>query len=151
MPTALTVTLSAGSSGGTNTGASILFTTDGGSLSTGTTSGAKVIAVTNGSGVASVTLTLPNSAANSPGENATRLDSTFFMVKRQFLFRFPPLGKHALTVHPNHRNHLLRRGRLFSCHFLCFREHSCRQRHEALLGQAVPNPYLFEKFPPVGQ
>jgi hypothetical protein len=62
LPNSLTVTLSAGSSGGTNTGASILFTTSAGSLSNGTTSGAKVIAVTNGSGVASVTLTLPNTA-----------------------------------------------------------------------------------------
>jgi Glycoside hydrolase family 44/Fibronectin type III domain len=58
----LTVTLSAGSSGGTNTGASILFSTDGGSVSNGTTSGAKVVAVTNSSGVASVTLTLPSTA-----------------------------------------------------------------------------------------
>lgn len=56
----LTVTLNAGSSGGSNSGASVLFSTDGGSLSNGTTSGSKVIAVTNGSGVASVTLTLPN-------------------------------------------------------------------------------------------
>jgi len=62
LPNPLTVTLSAGSSGGTNTGASVLFTTDGGSLSNGTTSGAKVIAITNNSGVASVTLTLPNTA-----------------------------------------------------------------------------------------
>jgi len=62
LPTPLTVTLSPGSSGGTNTGASILFSTDGGSLSNGTTSGAKVIAITNSSGVASVTLTLPATA-----------------------------------------------------------------------------------------
>ena len=62
LPNPLTVTLSAGSSGGTNTGASVLFTTDGGSLSNGTTNGAKVIAITNNSGVASVTLTLPNNA-----------------------------------------------------------------------------------------
>jgi hypothetical protein len=58
----LTVTLSAGSSGGTRTGASVLFTTDGGTLSNGTTSGPQVIAITNNSGVASVTLTLPNSS-----------------------------------------------------------------------------------------
>jgi hypothetical protein len=62
LPNPLSVTLSAGGSGGTNTGASVLFTTDGGSLSNGTTTGAKVIAITNNSGVASVTLTLPNTA-----------------------------------------------------------------------------------------
>ncbi|HSY90128.1 MAG TPA: glycoside hydrolase family 44 protein [Candidatus Binatus sp.] len=62
LPQALTVTLSPGASGGTNVGASILFTTSAGSLSNGTSSGAKVIAVTNSSGVASVTLTLPPSA-----------------------------------------------------------------------------------------
>jgi fibronectin type 3 domain-containing protein len=62
LPTPLTVTLSAGSSGGTNTGASVLFTTSAGTLSNGTTTGAKVIAVTNSSGVASVTLTLPSTA-----------------------------------------------------------------------------------------
>jgi hypothetical protein len=56
------VTLSAGSSGGTNTGASVLFSASSGTLSNGTTSGAKVIAVTNSSGVASVTLTLPFTA-----------------------------------------------------------------------------------------
>src|SRR5271165_4702094 len=59
---ALTVTLNAGTSGGTATGASVLFTTDGGTLSNGTTSGAKVVAITNSSGVASVTLTLPGTA-----------------------------------------------------------------------------------------
>ena len=58
LPTPLTVTLSPGSSGGTNTGASVLFSTDNGTLSNGTTTGPKVIAVTNSSGVASVTLTL---------------------------------------------------------------------------------------------
>ena len=58
LPTPLTVTLSPGSSGGTNTGASVLFSTNSGTLSNGTTSGPKVIAVTNSSGVASVTLTL---------------------------------------------------------------------------------------------
>ncbi len=62
LPQALTVTLTPGASGGTNTGASILFTTSAGSLSNGTRSGSKVIAVTNSSGVASVTLTLPSSA-----------------------------------------------------------------------------------------
>ena len=58
----LTVTLSAGQSGGSASGASILFSASAGSLSNGTTSGSKVIAVTNSSGVASVTLTLPSSA-----------------------------------------------------------------------------------------
>ena len=62
LPQALTVTLSPGQSGGTNTGASVLFTASAGTLSNGTTSGAKVIAVTNSSGVASVTLTLPSTA-----------------------------------------------------------------------------------------
>jgi hypothetical protein len=58
LPSPLTVTLSPGSSGGTNTGASVLFSTNSGTLSNGTTSGPKVIAITNSSGVASVTLTL---------------------------------------------------------------------------------------------
>ena len=62
LPQALTVTLTAGSSGGNASGASILFTTSAGSLSNGTNSGSKVIAVTNSSGVASITLTLPGSA-----------------------------------------------------------------------------------------
>jgi len=62
LPTPLTVTLTPGSSGGGNTGASILFTTNAGSLSNGTSSGSKVIAVTNSSGVASVTLMLPSTA-----------------------------------------------------------------------------------------
>jgi hypothetical protein len=62
LPTPLTVTLSAGQSGGSASGASILFTASAGSLSNGTTSGAKVMAVTNSSGVASVTLTLPSTA-----------------------------------------------------------------------------------------
>jgi hypothetical protein len=62
LPQPLTVTLSAGSSGGTNTGASVLFSTDGGTVSNGTTSGTKVVAVTNSSGVASVTLTLPSTS-----------------------------------------------------------------------------------------
>jgi len=57
----LTVTLNPGQSGGTSTGAGILFTTSAGTLSNGTTSGSKVIATTNASGVASVTLTLPAS------------------------------------------------------------------------------------------
>ena len=66
LPTPLTVTLSAGSSGGTNTGASVLFTaTNGGTLSDGTTSGTKLIEVTNGSGVTSaVRLTLPSTAGS---------------------------------------------------------------------------------------
>jgi hypothetical protein len=58
----LTVTLAAGSSGGSDAGASILFSTDGGSLSNGAVSSSKVIAITNSSGVASVTLTLPATA-----------------------------------------------------------------------------------------
>ena len=58
----VTATLNPGSSGGTATGASVLFSTTAGSLSNGTTSGAKVIAATNSSGVASVTLTLPGTA-----------------------------------------------------------------------------------------
>ena len=62
LPTPLTVTLSPGSSGGTNTGASVLFTTSAGSLSNGTSSGSKVITVTNSSGIASVTLMLPSTA-----------------------------------------------------------------------------------------
>jgi hypothetical protein len=62
LPQALTVTLSAGQSGGNAAGASILFSApNGGTLSNGTTSGPKVIAMTNNSGVASVTLTLPSS------------------------------------------------------------------------------------------
>lgn len=62
LPIPLTVTLTPGSSGGANpsVGASILFTTNAGTLSNGTASGSKVIAVTNSSGVASVTLTLPS-------------------------------------------------------------------------------------------
>jgi len=60
LPQPLTVTLTPGQSGGTASGASILFTTSAGTLSNGTTSGPKVIALTNSSGVASVTLTLPN-------------------------------------------------------------------------------------------
>jgi len=51
----LTATLAAGSSGGSNAGGSIFFTTDAGSLSSR-------IVKTNGSGQASVVLTLPNSA-----------------------------------------------------------------------------------------
>jgi hypothetical protein len=62
LPQPLTANLVVGSSGGTNTGASVLFTTSAGSLSNGTSSGTKVIAVTNSSGVASVTLTLPATA-----------------------------------------------------------------------------------------
>ncbi len=57
----LTVTLTPGQSGGSATGAGILFTTSAGTLSNGTTSGTSVIAQTNASGVASVTLTLPSS------------------------------------------------------------------------------------------
>jgi hypothetical protein len=53
----LGVTLSPGSSGGTNTGASIYFTTDAGSLSSPI-----VVTDQSGSGTATVTLTLPSSA-----------------------------------------------------------------------------------------
>jgi hypothetical protein len=64
LPVALAVNLAPGSSGGANpaSGASILFSTNAGTLSNGTTSGSKVIAITNSSGVASVTLTLPSAA-----------------------------------------------------------------------------------------
>jgi hypothetical protein len=58
----LTVTLNPGQSGGTASGAGILFTTSAGSLSSGTASGTSVIAQTNSSGMASVILTLPSSA-----------------------------------------------------------------------------------------
>lgn len=57
----LTVTLTPGQSGGSASGAGILFTTSAGTLSNGTTSGTSVIAQTNASGIASVTLTLPSS------------------------------------------------------------------------------------------
>jgi len=57
----LTVTLTPGQSGGSASGAGILFTTSAGTLSNGTTSGTSVIAQTNSSGIASVTLTLPSS------------------------------------------------------------------------------------------
>jgi Glycoside hydrolase family 44 len=64
LPVALTVNLAPGSSGGANpaSGASILFSTNAGTLSNGATSGSKVIATANSSGVASVTLTLPSGA-----------------------------------------------------------------------------------------
>ncbi len=63
LPMPLTVTLSAGFSGGTKTGASVLFSTSAGTLSNGTTSGTKLIVVTNSSGVTpAVTLTLPSTA-----------------------------------------------------------------------------------------
>jgi fibronectin type 3 domain-containing protein len=55
----LSVTLNPGSSGGTNSGASILFTTDAGSLN----AAARQIVITNSSGVAAVTLTLPSNGA----------------------------------------------------------------------------------------
>jgi hypothetical protein len=57
----LTVTLTPGQSGGSASGAGILFTTSAGTLSNGTTSGTSVIAQTNSAGTASVTLTLPSS------------------------------------------------------------------------------------------
>ena len=58
----LTVTFSPGQSGLLASNAEILFSTSAGTLSNGISSGAKVIATTNASGVASVTLTLPNTA-----------------------------------------------------------------------------------------
>jgi hypothetical protein len=64
LPEPLTVTLIPGQSGGTNTGANILFSASAGTLSNGTNSGAKVIAITNSSGVASVTLMLPSAAGS---------------------------------------------------------------------------------------
>ena len=62
LPTPLKITLSPGQSGGSKSGASILFTASAGTVSNGTTSGAKVLVVTDSSGTASVTLTLPASA-----------------------------------------------------------------------------------------
>jgi hypothetical protein len=64
LPVALAVNLAPGSSGGVNpaSGASMLFSTNAGTLSNGTASGSKVIATTNSSGVASVTLMLPPGA-----------------------------------------------------------------------------------------
>ncbi|HUA16148.1 MAG TPA: glycoside hydrolase family 44 protein [Verrucomicrobiae bacterium] len=67
LPTALSVTLAPGQSGGAAAGAPVFFTTSAGTLSYtpngGTTvTGSKIIAVTNSSGVASVTLTLPSSS-----------------------------------------------------------------------------------------
>src|SRR5580658_2906164 len=57
----LSVTLNPGSSGGTNSGASVLFTTDAGNLS----GASRQIVVTNSSGVATVTLTLPASSGTA--------------------------------------------------------------------------------------
>ena len=62
LPKALVVTLSAGQSGGSAAGASVLFSTTGGTLTSGAVSGTKVIAVTGSTGAASVTITLPSSA-----------------------------------------------------------------------------------------
>jgi hypothetical protein len=59
----LTVTLTPGQSGGSASGAGILFTTSAGSLSNGTTTASSVIATTDPSGSASVTLTLPSTPA----------------------------------------------------------------------------------------
>jgi hypothetical protein len=70
LPVNLSVTLSPGQSGGTQGGASILFSTNGGSLqnvqvgSEQVFSGSKVIAITNSSGVASVTMTLPGTSGS---------------------------------------------------------------------------------------
>jgi fibronectin type 3 domain-containing protein len=57
----ISVTLNPGSSGGTNSGASIRFTTDAGNLS----GASQQIVVTNGSGVATVTLTSPASSGTA--------------------------------------------------------------------------------------
>ncbi len=67
LPQSLAVTLSPGQSGGASSGASILFTTNAGTVTYTPSSGpavtgTKVIAVTNSSGVASVTLMLPSTA-----------------------------------------------------------------------------------------
>lgn len=62
LPQSLTVTLTPGQSGGSASGAGVLFTTSAGTLSNGTSSGTSVIATTNSSGSASVTLTLPATA-----------------------------------------------------------------------------------------
>jgi len=56
----LSVTLAPGQSGGTASGASILFTTDTGSVEGNGMSGTRVIVPTDGSGQASVVLTLPS-------------------------------------------------------------------------------------------
>ena len=56
----LTVTLAPGQSGGSGSGAGILFIASAGTLSNGTTNGTSVIAQTNSAGTASVTLTLPS-------------------------------------------------------------------------------------------
>lgn len=63
----LSVTLNPGQSGGTNTGASVLFSTSAGTVTYQPSSGSpltgpKEIAVTNTSGVATITLTLPSTA-----------------------------------------------------------------------------------------
>ncbi len=62
LPLPLTVTLNPGQSGGSASGAGILFTTTAGTLSNGTSSGSSVIATTNAAGLASVTLNLPATA-----------------------------------------------------------------------------------------
>jgi len=70
LPVNLSVTLSPGQSGGSKAGASVFFTTTGGSLqnvqvgSEKVFTGSKVIAITNSSGVATVTMTLPNASGS---------------------------------------------------------------------------------------
>jgi hypothetical protein len=70
LPVNLTVTLSPGQSGGSQAGASIFFSTTGGSLqnvqvgSEKVFAGSKVIAVTNSSGMATVKMTLPSTAGS---------------------------------------------------------------------------------------
>lgn len=60
----LTVTLTPAESGGTSSGAGILFTTSAGVVSNGKSSGTSVIATTDSSGAASVILTLPAAKGN---------------------------------------------------------------------------------------
>ncbi|HVN19645.1 MAG TPA: glycoside hydrolase family 44 protein [Dongiaceae bacterium] len=69
----VTATLTVGQSGGTSTGASVLFSTSAGTLSNGTASGSKVIAATDSSGAASVTLTFPS----TPGQVTVTAEGPF--------------------------------------------------------------------------
>lgn len=63
LPVPLSVTLVAGTSGGTASGATVRFTTDKGTLSGGTVgSTTSQLVTTNSSGVATITLTLPATA-----------------------------------------------------------------------------------------
>jgi hypothetical protein len=73
LPQNLTVTLAPGLSGGTATGASILFTTSAGSLTGNGMTGTMAIVLTNSSGQASVTLTLPS----APGPLSVTAEGPF--------------------------------------------------------------------------